>query len=345
MSEMPALSMVEAWLQPLPNPDEPCGKDLEHDNQFLELNQAALGKPETQFGPGEAPDWRKVLELSEALMEQTRDLRVALLWLRAGVNLHGFAALSAGLRLVEGQMQNFWSDLHPLPDPDDGDQYARVNALAVLPEMDGLLGDLRRCVLVRLRGAGELQLRSVSIALGLMAAGPEEHTYSGDQITQMLASAQEQEPDFRAMVTDALADLQALAKSTNEKLGVENAPNMRPLLDLIKGLDGLLPEPEDAVAGAPDEAAAQGGAGFVTKASLGSVSSRQDALRAIDLVCDYLERTEPTNPAQMLLRRARKLVDLNFLQLIKELAPEGLNEAARTMGVDPSEFNNSYDGT
>lgn len=84
------MSIVELWLQPLPDPDEPCGKDLEYDSDFLDLIRVSQGKPETQFGPGEAPDWRDVLEKSEALLERTRDLRVALLWLRAGVNLRRF---------------------------------------------------------------------------------------------------------------------------------------------------------------------------------------------------------------------------------------------------------------
>ena len=63
--------------------------------------------------------------------------------------------------------------------------------------------------------------------------------------------------------------------------------------------------------------------------------SREEAVRAIDLVCEYLSRAEPTNPAQMLLKRARRLIDHDFLQLIKELAPDSLNEVARLMGVDP----------
>ena len=88
--------MVDAWLQPLPDEAEPCGKDLEYENEFLELTKAAQGKPETQFGPGEAPNWREVREMAEALMERTRDLRVALLWVRACVNRN----LSAGHRLA-----------------------------------------------------------------------------------------------------------------------------------------------------------------------------------------------------------------------------------------------------
>ena len=68
---------------------------------------------------------------------------------------------------------------------------------------------------------------------------------------------------------------------------------------------------------------------------MGNVQSRDDAIRAIDMICEYLDRAEPTNPAQLLLRRARRVINQNFLQLMKELAPEALNEVARVMGVDP----------
>ena len=72
-----------------------------------------------------------------------------------------------------------------------------------------------------------------------------------------------------------------------------------------------------------------------SKIALGSVTSREEALRAIDMVCDFLDRTEPTNRAQLFLRRARRLINHSFLQLIKELAPDALNQAAHLMGVDP----------
>jgi type VI secretion system protein ImpA len=71
-----------------------------------------------------------------------------------------------------------------------------------------------------------------------------------------------------------------------------------------------------------------------------SVDSRQDAIRAIDLVCAYLERSEPTNPAQLFLRRAGRVIDKNFMQLVDELAPDSLKDVARIMGVDPSSIHN-----
>ena len=336
-SEFQGGSIVDQWLEPLPDSEAPCGQDFEHDNLFLELNQAAQGKPETQFGPGEPADWRKVRELSEELLGRTRDLRVALLWMRACVNLNGFVAVQSGLRLVLGLMENFWDHLHPLPDPDDGDQYPRGNAVAMLPEAEGFLGDLRQCTLLSLRGAGELRLRSVAIALAQMSPKADDDVLSKDQITGMMASAIEQDPGFAQLPGATLANLQSLVKLLNDKLGIEAAPDLRPLVDLLKGVNNLLPVTNDAIASI-DDADGDAPAGQMpvsAKAALSSVSTREDALRAIDLVCDYLERNEPTNPAQLLLRRARKLINHNFLQLIKELAPDALNEAARVMGIDP----------
>ena len=333
--------MVDAWLQPLPDEAEPCGKDLEYENEFLELTKAAQGKPETQFGPGEAPNWREVREMAEALMERTRDLRVALLWVRACVNLMGFSALPRGLRLLHGLLENFWEQLHPMPDPDDGDPFSRANALAILPEPEGLLGDVRQCVLFSLRGSGELRVRAIAITLGQVAPKDGETVFTKEQLGQMIASAVEQVADLHDRPQAALAEFQSLVKFMGGKFGVEAMPDIKPLSDLLKGVQSLMPVPVDEAADAggegegEGEGRSEGTANARPKAALGSVTTRDDALRAIDLVCDYLERTEPTNPAQLLLRRARKLINHNFLQLIKELAPDALQEAARVLGVDP----------
>ena len=41
--------MALAWLEPVG--DSACGEDIEYDNEFLELVQAAAGKPGDQFKP------------------------------------------------------------------------------------------------------------------------------------------------------------------------------------------------------------------------------------------------------------------------------------------------------
>jgi type VI secretion system protein ImpA len=342
------LSMVEPWLQPLPDAEEPCGKDLEYDLEFLELMRVAEGKAETQFSAAEPPNWRDVREQSEALMARTRDLRIAMLWLRAAVNLTGFSAAAPGLHLLHGLLTNFPDHVHPMPDPSDGDEYARANVLATMPKSDGLLGDLRQCLLFKLRGTGEVRLRSFAVAAGQMPANADETPYTQGQVKQILASAVEQEPDFRDLPGQVLAEIKALAAVMDQRFGAGTAAELKPLSALVKVLDDALPQaaPTDSPDGTDDASAADGATAPARgpTAALGSVRSREDALRAIDMVCDYLEHHEPTNPAQLLLRRARRIINHNFLQLIKELAPDALNEAARVMGIDPESLNSEPAG-
>lgn len=342
---------IDAWLQPLPDDAAPCGPDLEYDNDFLALTQAAAGKPETQFEAAVPPDWRDVRSQCEALMERTRDLRIAVIWVRACIHLDGFAAVPEGLRLLHGLLDTYWDTLHPLPDPDDGDPYARMNALAVLRESDGGVGDVRRALLVRQRGVGEVRVRAVEVALGLATAREGEPSFTREQLTQILGAAVAQEPALSTQPADAMAQLKALISLANDKAGLESAPDLKPLQSLLNMLVGVMPAAsaaeadteDDAAEGADDGAdeadeagsAAPRGRRAAPKGLSGTVESREDAIKAIDMVCEYLERTEPTSPAPMLLRRARRLINHNFLQLMKELAPDALAEVARVMGVDP----------
>jgi len=328
---------VAAWLQPLPDAQSPCGPDLEYDNEFLALMQAVAGKPESQFGPAEAPEWRKALDIAAGLLERSRDLRVAIEWGRSVLQLHGYAALLPALTLINGLVESQWSHVHPMPDPDDGDPYGRVNALALLREPAGLLGALRDARVVEDRAIGLLLMRDVESALGLAPVTPGRSDVSRDQVSKMLSAALDKSPELRQRMKDGVALIKQAMTLISDRLG-NDAPDLRPLHALASGALGLLP-PEPTADGAQDEATEGGGSGpdggARGRGLSGAVTSREEALRAIDLVIEYLERAEPTNPAPLFLRRARQLVGHNFLQLMKVLAPDALAEVARVVGVDP----------
>ena len=333
-----AQNKVTGWLQPLADEAAPCGPDLEYDNDFLAMTQAAAGKPESQFGPAEAPEWRKATEIAESLFDRTRDLRVAVQWLRGMLHLRGYGALVVGLKLINGLMQTHWEHVHPLPDPDDNDPYGRVNALTLLREQAGLLGDLRDTRIVEDRAIGMLLVRDAEAALGLTTLAAGRSDMSKDQVAKILEAALVKTPALRAQCLEAVTQLRSLMSQVNDKLGSE-APDLRPLYAIVNGVAGLLPAEAvafDVSAVGEDADAGPGvGGGGRGRGLSGSVGSRDEALRAIDLVIEYLERAEPTNPAPLFLRRARQLVGHNFLQLMKVLAPDALAEVARTVGVDP----------
>lgn len=343
MSELAdAQALVDTWLQPLDDESAPCGADLEYDNEFLELTQAVAGKPESQFGPAEPPDWRGVVSIATSLFERTRDLRIAIEWTRGNLRLHGYGALPIGLKLINGLIENQWDHVHPLPDPDDGDPYGRVNALTLLREHVGALGDIRESRISEDRSIGILRVADVEFALAPPGTALVTSELTKEQTIKMLAASVEKTPELRAVCTETVAEVKALIAAANDKLGQSAAPDLRPLYTIVNGIAGLLPaeagdeegdgEGEDGEGG---EEGSGGGGGRRGKGLSGTVNTRDEALKAIDLVIEFLERTEPTNPAPLFLRRARQLVGHNFLQLMKVLAPDALAEVARIVGVDP----------
>ncbi|MBX3604132.1 MAG: type VI secretion system protein TssA [Piscinibacter sp.] len=342
---------MDAWLEPLGDP--PCGEDLEWDNEFLEMSQAAVAKPGSQFSndtDAKPADWRAVKRLAESLFERTRDVRVAIYWARAQVNLDGATTLPASLRLVHGLLERYWDDVHPKPD--DGDAYARVNALNDMAGVAGLVGDMRQSSVVPARGFGDLRGREIEVALGLLEPREGESAMQPAQLQQMFAEVAAEDPVLRGFAGAAVGHLEKIDALMRERVGYGSAPDLNVLKTLLSGIQGLMPGSGGA-GGAEDSAGdgadagegSFGDAAPVARRSAarggglpGSIESRDEALRAIDLVCAYLERTEPTNPAQFFLRRARKLVDKNFLELVRELAPDSLDQVARIMGVPSDEY-------
>nr|WP_316643685.1 type VI secretion system protein TssA [uncultured Roseateles sp.] len=338
---------VDGWLEPLDG--NACGDDLEYDPSFLELDQAVAGKPETQFAAAQPPSWPEARALAEDLLGRSRDLRVALSWARAKINLEGLESLPEGLRLMHGLLERFWDGLHPGLDPDDGDAFARISVLGSIDKLDGLLGDVRQALLINDRRMGGLRTRDVEIALDRLAARPDESPPTAGQIQGMLGDMPDLAARLRTACEAGRQQVLALQRLMNDKFGIENAVDVKALKGMLEAIESLLPDPD--AEGDGDEAGEAGGAedgAPRTRRGGGgpmSIESRQDAIKAINLVCAYLERSEPTNPAQLLLRRAERLIEKNFLQLVRDLAPDAMAEVARIMGVDPDSIGRDDSGS
>ena len=89
------------------------------------------------------------------------------------------------------------------------------------------------------------------------------------------------------------------------------------------------PSPAPYVNGAASPAAAAP----VSAALPGQVNSRGDVEKLLGLIIDFYERTEPSSPIPHLARRMRKMVPMNFLQLMEEIAPSGMKEFKNVAGV------------
>jgi type VI secretion system protein ImpA len=59
----------------------------------------------------------------------------------------------------------------------------------------------------------------------------------------------------------------------------------------------------------------------------GEISRREDVVSALDRICRYYAAIEPGSPIPLVLQRARGWVHLDFISLMAEIAPSGLDEA------------------
>ena len=73
-------------------------------------------------------------------------------------------------------------------------------------------------------------------------------------------------------------------------------------------------------------------ANALSAASLGPITTRADALLLMDLVRAYYERYEPSSPLPFLIDRARRLADKDFMDILRDLAPDGLSQAQHIAG-------------
>jgi type VI secretion system protein ImpA len=333
---------VDLWLLPLGD-GQGCGPNLEYDPESLELEQAT-GKPESQFGPGEPPDWGRVRDLAESLLARTRDLRFALWWGRAKVNLDGFSAVPAALALLVGLLENFWDDLHPVPDPDETDALARLSVIGALNKTDSLLGDIRAARLSDDRQLLGLRVRDVEVALGKLARRSDEAQRTQAEIAGMLAQTTDTAAALRVQADAALTSLARIQALMVERFSPDLVVDLAAVRGMLAGIKTVLPASAviaELVSDGTQSTAASEAIQAPSRQGGGvhSIETRQDAIRAIELVCAYLERSEPTNPAQMLLRRAARVINKDFLQLVRELAPDAVADVARIMGVDPDAVN------
>lgn len=66
----------------------------------------------------------------------------------------------------------------------------------------------------------------------------------------------------------------------------------------------------------------------------GVINSRRDVEKMLDAIVAFYERTEPSSPIPHMARRMRRMVAMDFLELMEEIAPSGLKEFGAVAGVE-----------
>lgn len=325
-------------------------------------------------GTGSADiDWSDILDQAAELAATGRDLRLLVIVARALTNRDGFDGLAQALGLLTTTIEQYWDSVYPLLRDNPSISEAarsRTNAILDLQNREsGLLCDLEFTMLFSPRSVGPITVGDLcaaglsrSTAQGELPKGLGEkemaelmarHDARVERVTRGLKIEATERPEGLEAQAQSIAAaktaLSALESALTARVGENGVGFKLPELDklLTRTLAPLTATPSQPAAGAPTievtamaEPAAPSpatngahpppGAGGIP----GSVNSRRDVERCLDMIIDFYERTEPSSPIPHLARRMRKMVPMNFLQLMEEIAPSGMKEFKNVAGVD-----------
>jgi type VI secretion system protein ImpA len=351
--------------------DAPCGDDLSYDPAFMELERVAQGGPQDRIVgpdvPTDGPDWRVVEQQSLALFSRTKDLRVAILLAKSLLRTAGLKGFRDGTFVVREIITRYWDSFHPQLDPEfDNSPIMRGNILRDLCDRVSVLNPVRTTPLVSLAGLGTFSLRDIGLATGEIAptngAAPPEMTNIDAAFGHCPV---EQLAETLAAVHDTLENVVAIETFMAEKVGAVQTISLEDLAGVLRQiqhiLQGRLAErvTDSAVDtggnGVDMGSATDSGNGPISSTQpsggsagspvtagrapmkIGEISSRNEVIRALDAVCGYYERHEPSSPVPILLRRAQRLVPMNFVDIMRDLAPSAMSDIDKIRGPEESE--------
>ena len=343
-------------------PDLPCGEDLEYDPLFLALEQASQAKSEQQFGstiiPAEPADWLETERLAQQLLEKTLDVRVLVYLTQAGSELRGLPGYAQGITLIADALENYWIDIHPQLDIDgEHDPLPRMNALASLGAMEGCGRSLRSASL--LNGMhGRLTLRDAEAVLEGSRSADQLYPPGREHLMETLRQGWAQHMPELMAVADIHSGLGRIQELVRTRLGEEWVPDFTDILRntqlvtrtwsdsavVSAPMDDSPPADADSPAATPQAATLASAPALATPAPQrwqdARINSRDDAMAMLAKVSAYFEMHEPSHPAPFLIRRTQQLIAMNFHDILRNLAPQGLEQFETWLPRDTSDDNN-----
>jgi type VI secretion system protein ImpA len=147
---------------------------------------------------------------------------------------------------------------------------------------------------------------------------------------------------------DCMADVDAIEAFLTDKVGASKSialdglrESLREVLACVEGY--LVKRGAISQASVASPGAAQGSSPPPLPASAigvasGEFRSTQDILAALDRMCQYYERNEPSSPVPLVLTSAKRLVAKNFVEIMRQIPPDALRVLESLGGVaGPSE--------
>ncbi|MGK6324461.1 type VI secretion system protein TssA [Sphingomonas sp. DT-51] len=318
---------LDTLLSPVSDAD-PAGPDLAYSPQRHEIEQAfeASVSIDTSGAPPEAVDvdWRRIVAAIAEQSTRTKDVWLAVYLCRAGARWGKLDVVETGAGYLAGLIERFWNEVHPRLD--EYGVEGRTGACDTLASFREFLAPLKAMTLLthprhgsfsghdlhRFQRGGETEQGYGAFRAALDESGASE------RLAAAVSTLDAIDARFRA-VDDALAE------RAGSGAGVSFAPVYQTLAEIRDAGCAFLPGPGPA--DADGDATTNGAETTDARRIAATIRSREDVIRAIDLIVDYYTRSEPQSPVPLLLGRAREWVNRDFIELLQDIVPQAVGEA------------------
>ena len=345
---------------------EVCGVNLEDNSAFQNFFFESQGTPERYDGqsttPAEPPDWRAVKKQAIEFLGKSHDLKLISILAQCVLNTEGLIKFEQCLNGIYQLVTDKWEAVYPPLDEDDGDPLERVSALGYLVDDAFVLNTLKTMPIVTSKVLGKITLQTIDKAID---PGKEGSSLGITQIIGVFNDADNEEliQTFTA-VNQCVAHLNGISQCFVDKAGSEYNVNFDKTVEVLSHLSNMLDKyakvkvevEVEAQESTSDSSIDDANPNATNESNMGTVSfqsnqmkltSRKDVERCFELISNYYSEFEPSSPIPILINRSKKLVHLQFLDIIKDIYPDALDHVNQLGGItqESTEVDNSSSGS
>lgn len=373
-------SLVQQLLAPVAGPD-PAGRWMRYEQEFTDIARLREeDNPHLPMGEWERPlvkaDWRRVAETCARLLaEDTKDFQIAAWLCDAWIRTTPLEGLCAGIDLIVGMAERYWTAAWPALDVDEADRRVapfvwmnshlpltlRLN-IVLLPsalhrEAPLTLLDWERAPSADDAKSQERERRSrreiresVNLADGErlrnIEQGAEQALASVNRLSRFLDAQLKEASPSLSKLTDAIESLQQATHNLLQEWGTIEALSAANFASATTAASGT--EITDGTAGSTAPISAMPGApgaelsdaagrrpAFTTTSH--ALHDRQQAYAALVSIAAYLQNIEPHSPTPYLINRAVQLGQMSLPEMIKSVSTSAgsLDKFFELLGISP----------
>jgi len=312
--------------------ENPCGPDISETaahgdidlaySQLVAENQASIVGKDSETRPlGEMlAQWKDLKSQIEGYFAESKNLSISAVYVVCLLRLEGIAGFKAGLKVVDFLISRHWDLVHPVSDDAGETMEERIACLGILKD-NPFLKILRETQLFS-GGAVRTNFKEALEA----CASLESSQGVRSSFANVPVEKQGELIEDLSGVIDGLSAIESKVNARAEAItGFQPRLRFGETLKWLEMARQLLPK---LLSVNSEEPSGDGDSNPLESTMAGprtGVRSRADARSALDEVCRYYDAHEPGSPIPHLLKRARRVIDMDFKEICAEF---GLNNGS-----------------